>query len=944
MNNKLIPVKGAWVRDVNSDKTGTVQNHDRNEFGTRVLVHWHRGQGSSWMPLEKISCGFKKGMDVVDVPFSRVRASLGDGVTIDLRRIGGRDQVLVDFLESGEKKWLPYENLRHVRGVRHRFLTADTGKREDVERFRLRSLAYALELWNENTGSLSHIDIDPLPHQIHLVHHILASGNLNWLIADDVGLGKTIEVGMLFSALKQRKKLRRVLLVTPAGLTKQWQDELHHKFGMSDFEIYGEDFHITEAHRWKLHDFVIGSIDRLKDEQHLDSLLQAEPWDLVVFDEAHRLSRRQYGMKLDASQRFRLAAELRKCTDNILLLSATPHQGLTDKFQALLEILRPEWKKEIRRLEQSPDFLKHMVIRNNKSDVTDVDGNFIFKGKSTKAIRVDVGKEAAVFDKALQSYLRLGYAAGASRGLKGQAIGFVMTTYRKLAASSAAAIFTSLVRRLNRLHDESETKDSFPNYQEQDGFDARFEGESLEQAGLFDPVFFDGEIPLLEELIEKAQALLENDKKLQSFLVEIIPSILSTNPEEKILIFSEYRSTQDHIALALRRKYGEESVELINGSMRYQDRMAAIERFEDKALFLISTEAGGEGINLQKKCHVMINFDLPWNPMRLVQRIGRLYRYGQKQKVVVFNIHAPNTMDEEIMGLMYERISAVVKDMAQVGEEYREGLEDDILGEIAELVDVKSILNEATSSGLIRTKEKIDEALTRAQEATSKQRELFEFAASFDPSETKNELNIGPEHVGAFIRGMFKILKIEILAETHHGTVLQIRLPDELLEKVKGFKQRMTVTFDRAMAAARSNIQMLDLNSPLMRFFVSEAKIHGFGGQSTSSTGIEGRTLMTGVLRWQDDQGKRMRQEYTALLLDANGSVQTNPPSFGVWLKKPALPSAAQVERAEARLAFNAFELAADSRLSKVSNRDLHPENKQWVSSMWVEQIEPLKS
>jgi len=940
LETKLLPVSGAWVKDSSSGNIGIVHNRDTNEFGTRVFVHWHKTKDTSWTSLERISCGFMKGMDVVDVPCSRVRQSLGAGVTIDLRKIGNSEQVLVDFLESGKRIWLPYENLKHIKGVRHRFLTADLGKREDVERFRLRSLAYALELWNENTGALSHLDIDPLPHQIHLVHHILASGNLNWLIADDVGLGKTIEVGMLLSALKQRKKLRRVLLVAPAGLTKQWQDELHYKFGMSDFSIYGEDFNINETHQWKLYDHVIGSIDKFKDERHLELLLQSEPWDLVVFDEAHKLSRRQYGMKIDSSLRYRLAAELRKCTDNILLLSATPHQGLTDKFQALLEVLRPEWKQNIRRLEQSPEFMKHMVIRNQKSDVTDAAGNFIFKGKTTKAIRVDVGEEAAAFDKSLRQYLRLGYAAGASRGLKGQAIGFVMTTYRKLAASSAAAILTSLERRLLRLLNNSETQDSAVNLDEQDGYDARFEGESIEQAGLFDPIFFDGEIPLLEELIEKAKALVVNDKKLQSFLDEIIPAIHSTNPEEKILIFSEYRSTQSHLAAALERKYGEGCVVLINGSMKHQDRAVAIERFEDDALFLLSTEAGGEGINLQKKCHVMINFDLPWNPMRLVQRIGRLYRYGQNYKVAVFNIHAPNTMDEEIMGLMYERISAVVKDMACVGEEYRDGLEDDILGEIAELIDIKSIMDELPDMNLAHSKEKIDEALKKAQEASSKQRELFEFAASFNPDETKNELNIGSEHLEAFIRGMFKVLHIEILAETHRGSILQIRLPDELLEKTKGLRQRLTVTFDRAMAASRTKVQMLDLDSRFMQFLISEAKKHDFGGLSAASAGIDGKSLITGVLRWQDDQGKRMRQEYTALLFDKNCTVQTNPTSFGEWLKKTANPSMLQVEREDAKDIFKAFEKAANLRLGKVSNRDLHPENKQWVSSTWFGSVE----
>jgi len=937
LEKRLIPVNGAWIKDSSNGNVGVVHNRETNEFGTRVFVRWHKSKEASWIALDRVACGFMKGMDVVDVPFSRVRMSLGAGVTIDLRKIGESEQVLVEFLESGKRIWLPYENLKHVKGVRHRFLTVDTGKREDVERFRLRSLAYALELWNENTGALSHLDIDPLPHQIHLVHHILASGNLNWLIADDVGLGKTIEVGMLLSALKQRKKLRRVLLIAPAGLTKQWQDELHYKFGMSDFRIYGDDFNVNESHQWKLYDHVIGSVDKFKDERHLEVLLQSEPWDLIVFDEAHRLSRRQYGMKLDSSLRYRLAAELRKCTDSILLLSATPHQGLTDKFQALLEVLRPEWKKEIRRIEHSPEFLKHMVIRNQKADVTDADGNFIFKGKTTKAIKVDTGEEAVAFDKALQQYLRLGYAAGVSRGLKGQAIGFVMTTYRKLAASSAAAILASLERRLQRLQDNLAQGNDFANYEEYGDYDARFEGESVEHAGLFDPIFFDGEIPLLEELIEKAKALVANDKKLQSFLDEIIPAIHSTNPEEKVLIFSEYRSTQSHLAAALERKYGEGCVVLINGSMKHQDRKIAIERFEDDALFLLSTEAGGEGINLQKKCHVMINFDLPWNPMRLVQRIGRLYRYGQQHKVAVFNIHAPNTMDEEIMGLMYERISAVVKDMASIGEEYRDGLEDDILGEIAELIDVKSILDDLPDKGINHSKEKIDEALKKAREASSKQRELFEFAASFNPDETKNELNIGSEHLEAFIRGMFKILRIEILAETHRGSVLQIRLPDELLEKAKGLRQRITVTFDRAMAVSRKNVQMLDLDSQFMQFLINEAKKHEFGGLSASSTGIAGKSLITGVLRWQDDQGKRMRQEYTALLFDENSTVQTNPASFGEWLKATAEPSVLQVEREEAKKIFNAFEKAADLRLANVSNRDLHPENKQWISAAWFD-------
>ncbi|PNU19692.1 helicase [Geothermobacter hydrogeniphilus] len=578
-----------------------------------------------------------------------------------------------------------------------------------------------------------------------------------------------------------------------------------------------------------------------------------------------------------------------------------------------------------------------MVIRNHKADVTDADGNFIFQGKTTRAVRVDVGEETVEFDRALQNYLRLGYAAGVSRGLKGQAIGFVMTTYRKLAASSSAAILASLERRLENLRSGDSFVQNPPLGEESGEFDSRFEGEMLEQAGLFDPAFFDGEISLLEDLIDKARALVANDRKLKCLRDDIIPAIHSTNPEEKILIFAEYRSTQNHLAEALREKYGEDSVELINGSMKHQDRKAAIARFEDRALFLLSTEAGGEGINLQRKCHVMINYDLPWNPMRLVQRIGRLYRYGQKKKVAVFNIHAPNTMDEEILGLMYERISAVVKDMAQVGEEFREGLEDDILGELAELIDIREVLEELPQGGLAHTKEKIEEALARAREASSKQRELFEYAASFDPEETKNELQIGSEHLEAFVRGMFRQLRIEIVAETHHGSVLQIRVPDDLVEKEPGLKPRFTVTFDRVMASSRPGVQMLDLDSPLMGVLLKEAKAHDFGGQSAASSGLEGNVLLTGVLRWQDDQGKRMRQEYAAVLWDGDGKVRLNPAGFGEWLKISAGSREIQPDKDKARRIFESLEAAADFRLAQVSNRDLHPEGRQWVSCLWLE-------
>lgn len=933
----LMPVIGCWVADRRGDQQirGSVKSSTIVKGEAFLQVKWHQSKQTSLLPLTEARCGFKLGMDVEDQPYSRVRPSLGEGVIIALRELGGREAALVEFHASGANVWTPYENLRQIKGVMHRFMTGNVGNEESAERFRLRSLAHALELWNENTGSLSRFDIDPLPHQINLVHHILASGNLNWLIADDVGLGKTIEVGLLLSALNQRKQLGRVLLITPAGLTKQWQDELHFKFGMDDFMIYGEDFTVNEPHHWKLYDRVIGSMDRFKDELHLASLMGAPAWDLVVFDEAHRLSRRQYGMKFESSERFKLAAALRNHTESILLLSGTPHQGKQDKFQAILELLRPEWKREIRQLDLNPEILRHMVIRNNKADVTDAEGNFIFKRKITKAIKIEAGQSAHDFDTSLQEYLRRGYTAGKSLGRAGVAIGFVMTVYRKLAASSAAAIHSALTRRLARLREEALASIEW-NYSDIDLTDERFMGEFEERVASSAKEFFAGEESLLEELIERAASLMIQDEKLGLFLEKLVPTVLESDPEEKILIFTEYRSTQDYLSQALKRIYGDDCVELINGSMKHADRRAAIASFDDFGRFLISTEAGGEGINLQKRCHIMVNYDLPWNPMRLVQRIGRLYRYGQKKNVVVLNIHAPQTVDEQIIELMYERISQVVSDMAQVGEEFRDGLEDDILGQFAELVDIGKILDDATVSGVTRTEARIDEALQRAREAAEKQRELFEHASTFDPNETKNDLRISPQHLRSFIEGMFTALGIDVSNVQQAGMLLTIRLPEEISDKLPQLRKVFQATFDREIAARRSNLHILDLDSPLIKYLLNEAKSYDFGGKTSVIQGIDGSALSTSILRWQNDQGQRLRQEFVVYRANSDGGVEINPISFVNWLTERQENGVHIPDREESNRFRLSFEKAVGDRLAAVCNRNLHPENKQWVGAAWL--------
>jgi superfamily II DNA or RNA helicase len=941
MQPGLIHAIGCWVALPTSNgdlRKGVVTKVIEQDAGIRLQVFWIKEQQSSVVPASEVRSGFANGMDVQDQTPGPGVTSLGVGVVMQQRSLGGCEQALADFPEKGTRVWLPYQHLRQIKGPKHRFMLGDTGAPADAEKLRLRMLANAIETWNENTGALSHLDIDPLPHQINLVHHILASGNFNWLIADDVGLGKTIETGMLLHALMQRDLVRRVLLVTPAGLTKQWKEEMYHKFGMENFRIYGEDFQIDAPREWKMFDCVIGSIDRLKQEQHLASLMQAENWDLIIFDEGHRLSRRQYGLKLDASDRYKLAQHLREKTRHILLLSATPHQGMQDKFVALLELLRPDLKDELLTLSLNPEILRQLVFRNHKADVTDADGNFIFKGKLTRNIRVPSDPSAKAFDETLQKYLSRGYAAGAARGRTGNAIGFVMTVYRKLAASSAAAIHNALKNRLARLKNEWLNGQDYP--EEPD--DERYLGEWEEQLITDAEEFFSGEVRLLEDLIEKSKQLMEHDLKLQQFLDQIINRVLAERSNEKVLIFTEYRTTQNYLQAALQARYGEGMVELINGSMPHKLRSESIKRFENEAQFLISTEAGGEGINLQRQCHTMVNYDLPWNPMRLVQRVGRLYRYGQGKVVLVFNIHQPDTLDDQIIQLMYSRIDSVVSDMAQVqNHEFNEGLKEEILGEISDLLDVDDILRAATTQGIDRTEQRIEEALNRAREAAKHQRELFDHAATGTPGELRDELNISKDHLVSFVEGMLDQLGIEVVEQTHKGKILRINLPKTVMRDLKMSERaspRLDVTLDRFLGNQRPNTHMLDLNSYLLRYLLEKARDYDFGGISAiiSSEKLGDGAIMAGMLRWQGLQGQRMRQEFAAITV--NGSVaKLNSPAISNWLLARGAHGAVTIDRETSGDLFNLAEKTAQGRLADISSRYLIPENLQWICSGWTE-------
>ena len=876
-----------------------VIGHKLEDGSASVKVMWGSEREVEWRPMEELRSGFRPDHIVQDKPRSNTRKTLGTGTVLTTRRIAGRDMVQVQLHSTGESRWLPYENLIRLRDAGIRYARAEAPQPDSAERFRLKALAYALDSWNQVTGALDRLDVDPLPHQIDLVHRIMNSDHTNWLIADDVGLGKTIEVGLLLAAKKRRRQARRVLVVCPAGVVRQWQDEMRYKFN-EDFRIYGLDFSINQPSHWATYDKVIVSIDRAKSDVHNPIFGDSGEWDVIVFDEAHHLSKIE-GQAV--TQRYQLAEKLKDMTDSFLFLTGTPHQGRTHQFVNLLLLLRPDLVERFRRISTDPTVVAELVLRNRKSLVTDAVGNFIFRGQTTNRIEVPLSDVAKAFDTQLQSYLRYGYAASEAGGTTGRAIGFVMTTYRKLASSSIAAIEKALERRASRLRGENENSSVNGYVPTLDEMEEAFgEGmDSLDDLGeISDAIvasnagvnpFFEDEQSQISGLLTAAKRVKQDDLKLKRFLSEIVDPIYSAN--ERLLVFTEYRATQDYLVAALRDRHPDAGVAQINGSMSLAEKRSNIDTFNETVRFMVSTEAGGEGINLHDRCHILVNYDLPWNPSRLVQRAGRLYRYGQQKRVIVFNLTAEDGFDNKTLGMMLERVESIAQDMAEVDDDYRDGLETEIVGDILERLDIASILAANRSMDVSRTDAEIDAAIERAQEAKRQQENLFAHVDGYNPQASTALYTFGQEDVLAFLEGILPFNSITVRNRLHNGRTLEIQLPDEMRGRYSEFPPRSTVvrvTVDRQIAIRRQNVVPMDFASPFFWNLVESAKSPEFMGDYASLLGPESGTLALYKIRWQNDQGvPRWEALIPIFLKDGAARAVSNPDFFGSLLRSEAV-------------------------------------------------------
>src|SRR4030042_3402628 len=384
--------------------------------------------------------------DIVMVPS---RPELGMGEVLRVADVAGIYQadVVFDLPEGRKLETIPLALLESTRDLWQRLAA---GEFDDPENYRLKQMAFEL-IYSNNGGELSSSRVNLLPHQILLVHDLVAMRDRRLLIADEVGLGKTIETGMLLRELMARGEGERILIITPAGLTRNWRKELEECFRLH-FEILNHDFSDHGSATWEKHHLVIASIDTLKVQRRVQRLLYAPSWDVVVFDEAHHLSRIRSGKKTNITQNYKLAEALRGHTRDFLFLTATPHQGNAFQFWSLIQLLHDQLFSSPDDLTHHRELLSRVMIRRTKREVTDVKGAPIFCRRQVYTQTFSLSPRERNFYDRLSDYLREGYdAAGIFQKRttsQQRAIGFVMATFQKIMSSSPRAILQALRRRL----------------------------------------------------------------------------------------------------------------------------------------------------------------------------------------------------------------------------------------------------------------------------------------------------------------------------------------------------------------------------------------------------------------------------------------------------------------------------------------------------------------
>jgi len=587
----------------------------------------------------------------------------------------------------------------------------------DGNLLRLGIQAYSLGIAHEFDPyfGLSISKVDPLPHQLEAVYdYLLKLARVRFLLADDAGAGKTIMAGLLIRELKLRGLCERILIVAPANLAFQWQRELKEKFEEKFLVLKGDDIRDQfGVNQWLEQKQLVTSLDLAKRTEILPGLRQVH-WDLVIVDEAHRMSWTPPARK---TARYALGELLRDSSDHMLLLTATPHKGDPANFSLFLQLLDPDAYADVRSIREAMDRRRApFYLRRTKEAMVyfperQADGSWVAKKIFTKRIprTVEFQIDGAEFDlyKAVTRFVKRQSARAAAAGddPRARAVGFLMALYQRRLASSAHAVFCSLENRARRLEvglkkAQELARTAPPDLPDPEDLEEMDERDRERMEEMLEAITLAGnaeevraEIAELKQLAEQAKAVEQAgvEAKLSRLRNLLQEQGFFDHPEKRLLLFTEFKDTLDYLVGKL-KDWGFR-VGCIHGGMRIGSRddtgsrLHAEQQFKDGAIqILVATEAAGEGINLQC-CHILFNYDIPWNPNRLEQRMGRIHRYGQRKDCLIFNFVATNTIEGRVLQRLLEKL-----------QEIRNALDDDtvfnVVGEVLPAAQIERVLRD----------------------------------------------------------------------------------------------------------------------------------------------------------------------------------------------------------------------------------------------------------
>lgn len=546
--------------------------------------------------------------------------------------------------------------------------------------------------------------VDPLPHQIEAVYgQILKLPRIRFLIADDPGAGKTIMAGLVIKELKLRHLANRILIVCPGHIKDQWRREMKDRFeegftvvdrGLID-AFYGQNV-------WKREQQLITSIDFVKQDDILSGLASVH-FDLIIVDEAHKMSAYRYGEKLDKTIRYKLGELLSDISTHLLFLTATPHRGDPENFRLFLDLLEPGFFATTDLVSESLSKKENpLFIRRIKEDLKDFEGKPLFLPRYVETKTFNLGVESYPEKELyndLSHYVTGQYNKALTKDKK-RNITFTLVILQRRLSSSSYALLKSLERRKKRLDDLLQGIDQMHRFENDfvgQDVDDLSEEERWQQESLWETLSvaenrqeLELELRTLDKLINQAREIVNSDPPKETKLRHLKSALNDLNekfPGSKILIFTESRDTLDYLEKYLRQwNY---QVCTIHGSMKLDDRIKAESIFKNEAQILLATEAAGEGINLQF-CNLMINYDIPWNPNRLEQRMGRIHRYGQTKESFIFNLVASDTREGQVLTAIFRKLDEI-KNALGSDKVF------DVMGDVIQGKDLSQLMVEAAS-------------------------------------------------------------------------------------------------------------------------------------------------------------------------------------------------------------------------------------------------------